>query len=66
MFRQLDALVLERSVTRTQLVRQLLEAGLRDRPEPPSELPSENELLSILAEEGQDGERGGDQDAAGA
>ena len=50
MFRQLDALALERGVTRTRLVRQLLEAGLRDRPEPPSELPSEDELLSILAE----------------
>jgi Ribbon-helix-helix protein, copG family len=49
-FRQLDALALERGVTRTQLVRQLLEAGLRDRPEPPSETPSEEELLELLAE----------------
>ena len=55
MFRQLDALALERGVTRTRLVRQLLEAGLRDRPEPPSETPSEDELLSILAETAQMG-----------
>jgi hypothetical protein len=48
MFRQLDALALERGVTRTGLVRQLLEAGLRARPEPPSETPSEDELLAIL------------------
>jgi hypothetical protein len=50
MFSQLDALALERGVTRTGLVRQLLEAGLRDRPPPPSETPSENELLAILTE----------------
>lgn len=50
MFRQLDALALERGITRTRLVRQLLEAGLRDRPPPPSETPSEDELLDILAE----------------
>ena len=40
MFSQLDALALERGVTRTRLVRQLLEAGLRDRPPPRSETPS--------------------------
>ncbi len=50
MFSQLDALALERGVTRTRLVRQLLEAGLRDRPPPPSETPSEDELLAILTE----------------
>ena len=50
MFRQLDALALERGVTRTRLVRQLLEAGLRDRPEPLSETPLEEELLAILTE----------------
>jgi hypothetical protein len=44
MFRQLDALALERGVTRTRVVRQLLEAGLRDRPAPPYETPSEDEL----------------------
>jgi hypothetical protein len=31
-------------------VRQLLEAGLRDRPAPVSEPPSEKELLELLAE----------------
>jgi hypothetical protein len=55
MFRQLDALALERGVTRTRLVRQLLEAGLRDRPEPPSETPSEDELLAILTEKARAG-----------
>jgi hypothetical protein len=50
MLRQLDALALERAVTRTRLVRQLLEAGLRDRPPPPSETPSEEELLALLTE----------------
>jgi hypothetical protein len=46
MFWQLDALAADRGVTRTRLVRQLLEAGLRDGPEPPSEPPSEEELLA--------------------
>ena len=50
MFWQLDALAAERGVTRTRLVRQLLEAGLRDRPAPPSETSSEDELLAILTE----------------
>jgi hypothetical protein len=50
MFWKLDALAEERGVTRTRLVRQLLEAGLRDRPPPPSEMPSEDELLDLLAE----------------
>ena len=49
-FRALDALALERGVTRTGLVRELLEAGLRDRPAPPSDAPSEEELLDLLAE----------------
>jgi len=40
MFWQLDALAAERCVTRTRLVRQLLDAGLRDGPEPLSEPPS--------------------------
>jgi Ribbon-helix-helix protein, copG family len=44
MFWQLDALAAELGVTRTRLVRQLLEAGLRDGPEPLSEPPSEEEL----------------------
>ena len=54
-FRQLDALALARGVTRTGLVRQLLEAGLRDRPAPPSDMPSEEELLDILAEKARKG-----------
>jgi predicted DNA-binding protein len=44
MFWQLDALAAERGATRTRLVRQLLEAGLRDGPELLSEPPSEEEL----------------------
>ena len=55
MFRQLDALALERGITRTRLVRQLFEAGLRDRPPPPSETPSEDELLAILTEKARAG-----------
>ena len=47
---RLDALALERGVSRAVLVRQLLEAGLRDRPAPPSDAPSEDELLDLLAE----------------
>jgi Ribbon-helix-helix protein, copG family len=50
MFLQLDALAAERGVDRTRVVRQLLEAGLRDRPAPPVETPSEDELLAILTE----------------
>jgi hypothetical protein len=55
MFWQLDALASERDVTRTRLVRQLLEAGLRDRPAPASEPPSEEELLELLAEKARQG-----------
>ena len=50
MFWQLDALAAERGVDRTRVVRQLLEAGLRDRPAPPANAPSEEELLDLLAE----------------
>jgi hypothetical protein len=50
MFWQLDSLAVERGITRTRLVRQLLEAGLRDCPEPTSETPSEEELLALLTE----------------
>ena len=51
MFRELDALAAERGITRTRLVRQLLEAGLRDRDSiPPPDTPSEEELLELLAE----------------
>ena len=50
MLSRLDALALERSVTRAVLVRQLLEARLRDRPAPLSDAPSEEELLDLFAE----------------
>lgn len=50
MFGQLDALAAERGVTRTRLVRQLLEAGLRGRPAPPTETLSEEELIGLLTE----------------
>jgi hypothetical protein len=51
MFRQLDALAVERGISRTRLVRQLLEAGLRGRDSiPPPDTPSEEELLAILTE----------------
>jgi Ribbon-helix-helix protein, copG family len=55
MFWQLDALAEERGITRTRLVRQLLEAGLHNRPEPPSETPSEAELLAVLSEKARAG-----------
>jgi hypothetical protein len=55
MFRQLDEFAAERGITRTRLVRQLLEAGLRERPTPPSERPSEMELLAILTEKARAG-----------
>ena len=50
MFLELDALAEERGVDRTRLVRQLLEAGLRERPAPPSDTPSEEELLALLTD----------------
>ena len=50
LFAQLDVLAAERGVTRTRLVRQLLEAGVHDRPAAPTEKPSEEELLELLAE----------------
>jgi hypothetical protein len=49
-FERLDALAQERGVDRTRVVRQLLEAGLRDRPAPPVDMPTEEELLGLLAE----------------
>lgn len=55
MFLQLDALAAERGVDRTRLVRQLLEAGLRERPAPPSDPPSEEKLLDLLAEKARQG-----------
>jgi hypothetical protein len=51
MCRELDVLAAERGISRTRLVRQLLEAGLRDRDSiPPPDTPSEEELLAILTE----------------
>lgn len=47
---QLDTLAAERGITRTRVVRQLLDAGLIGRPAPASEPPSEAELVSLLAE----------------
>jgi hypothetical protein len=55
MFEQLDALAAERGVNRTRLVRLLLEAGLRDRPAPSSEPPSEEELIALLSEKARQG-----------
>jgi hypothetical protein len=66
MFLQLDALAQERGVDRTRVVRQLLEAGLRDRPAPPSETPSEEELLDLLAEKARMGNVAAYQGAVGA
>ena len=50
LLQRLDALATERGVSRSRVVRGLVEAGLRDRPAPPSDPPSEAELLEILAE----------------
>ena len=47
---QLDTLAAERGITRTRVVRQLLDAGLIGRPAPPSETPSEAELVALLSE----------------
>ena len=48
--RQLDTLAAERGITRTRVVRQLLDAGLIGRPAPPSATPSEAELVALLGE----------------
>jgi metal-responsive CopG/Arc/MetJ family transcriptional regulator len=50
MLAALDDLARERGVTRTEIVRDLLAAGLRDRHTPPVEPPTEQELLATLAE----------------
>ena len=47
---RLDVLAQEREVTRTRVVRQLLEAGLRGRPAPSSDPPTEAELIALLSE----------------
>jgi hypothetical protein len=46
---QLDTLAAERGITRTRVVRQLLDAGLIGRPAPSTEPPSEAELSRCLA-----------------
>lgn len=47
---QLDTLAAERGITRTRVVRQLLDAGLVGRPAPPTETPTEAELVALLGE----------------
>jgi len=47
---QLDSLAAERGITRTRVVRQLLDAGLVGRPAPSSEPPTEAELVALLSE----------------
>jgi hypothetical protein len=46
----LDDLAAERGITRTRVVRQLLDAGLRGRPAVNGEPPSEEELVALLSE----------------
>jgi hypothetical protein len=55
MLGELDALARERGATRTRVVRQLLEAGLRDRPTPCAEPPTEEELVALLSEKARQG-----------
>jgi hypothetical protein len=52
---RLDGLAAEREVDRSRLVRQLLEAGLRDRPTPVIEPPTEDELVAVLTERARNG-----------
>ena len=58
MFRQLDELAAEWGTTRTRAVRRLLAAGLHNRPIPPSDPPSEEELLELLADKARMGNVG--------
>jgi Ribbon-helix-helix protein, copG family len=55
MLERLDELAAERGIDRSRLVRQLLEAGLRDRPPPPSEPLDEDEILALLTEKARSG-----------
>lgn len=55
MVAQLDALAAERGVNRTRVIRQLLDAGLRERPAPSSKPPTEEELLALLTEKARQG-----------
>jgi len=50
MLAAIDDLARERSVSRTDVVRDLLSAGLRDRPTPAVEPLDERELLAVLDE----------------
>jgi hypothetical protein len=47
---RLDDMAADLGVTRTALVRRLIDAGLSDRPLPPQKLPTEDELLAVLGE----------------
>jgi hypothetical protein len=52
---RLDALAAERGIDRSRLVRQLLDAGLEDRPDPVVEPMTEAELLAVLNEKARNG-----------
>jgi hypothetical protein len=47
---RLDALATELGITRTALVRRMVDAGLSGVPLAPAKLPTEDELLGVLAE----------------
>jgi hypothetical protein len=53
--RRLDALARERGRTRAALVREMLEAGVQGVAAPPSERPTEEELLELLSEKARQG-----------
>jgi predicted transcriptional regulator len=57
-FEQLDALAGEHGITRTRLVRRLLQAGLRSVHVTPAEAPTEQGLLELLAEKARMGHVG--------
>jgi metal-responsive CopG/Arc/MetJ family transcriptional regulator len=50
MLAAIDSLAAERGRTRTEIVRDLLSAGLRDRPTPQADPMDERELLAVLNE----------------
>jgi len=52
---RLDALARERGRTRAALVREMLEAGVQGVAAPPSESPTEEELLELLSEKARQG-----------
>jgi hypothetical protein len=47
---RLDALAADLGISRTALVRRMIDVGLSDRPLPPAKLPTEDELLAVLGE----------------